>query len=118
MKRADAAQQAAQLLWTAEESVFTALRDVSALTVGLIDIRRAAGFSPVVGQGALDQLAQTATALHAGRSGIVATHAELLDMKQRIGAGRVQLNGGGDKADAQLPAYEEADIKTPLRVVG
>lgn len=117
MKRADAAQQAAQLLWIAEESVFTAIRDVSALTVGLIDIRRAAGVSPVVGQGPLDQLAQTATALHAGRSGIVA-HAELLDVKQRIGAGRIQLNGGGDKADAQLPAYEEVGVTTPLRVVG
>lgn len=120
MKRAQAVQQAAELLWTAEEAVFTALRDVSVLTAGLIDIRRASGLSAVTGQDALNHIADTTAALHAGRSGIVAAHAELAEVKGRIGAGRVQLNGGMDKADQNASAVDFARIDKvqPLRMAG
>lgn len=98
MKRTEAVKTGAAQLHITETAIASALRETSMLAVTLLDARREAGLSPVVGSVALGKLGQTTIALYAGHIAIVDVHAALNGVKTRIGC-RTVASGGGEKYD-------------------
>jgi hypothetical protein len=98
-KRRNAMDAVAPELFAMESAIDDAILQSTRLTASLINERRNAGLSAVVGQDAIERSSATFTTLIAARREIVATHEELGALKKRVGLGAVMTGGGGDKPD-------------------
>jgi hypothetical protein len=99
MKRTDMVRQGAQQLTIAENAVEAALMEVTKLVSNLGEMRLKSNLSPVLGQGAIQALAESITLLSTARGKMVAAHEQLDEVKTRIGCGAVAM-GALDKGDA------------------
>ncbi|MGA9659002.1 MAG: hypothetical protein WBQ60_07890 [Asticcacaulis sp.] len=99
MKRLEMVHQGAQQLTVAENAVETALVEVSKLMSNLGEMRLASNLSPVLGQDAMQSLAESINLLSTARGKMVAAHNQLDGVKTKIGCGPIAV-GVLDKGDA------------------
>ena len=111
MEKALVAQQVANKLFAAENSIDQAVADASLLVVELIKARKELGVSAVFGDDIIAQTTAAMSALSQARTAMVTAHRELEDAKLRVGI-RVKMAGTGEKPPEQQAHY------TPLREVG
>lgn len=102
-KRRNAMDAVAPELFAMESAIDDAILQSTRLTASLINERRNAGLSAVVGQDAIERSSATFTTLIAARREIVATHEELGNVKQQVGLGAVMVGNGGTKPGIVLP---------------
>ncbi|HXQ10497.1 MAG TPA: hypothetical protein VN805_05790 [Caulobacteraceae bacterium] len=105
-KRRTAMEAVAPELFAMESAIDEAILQSTRLTASLINERRNAGLSAVVGHDAIERSGATFSTLIAARREVVATHAELGSLKQKVGLGAVMVGGLGDKPD--IDAGEDA----------
>jgi hypothetical protein len=86
-------------LFATECAIDEAILQASRLTASLINERRNAGLSAVVGHDAIERSSATFTTLIAARREIVATHQELGALQKQVGLGAVMTGPGGTKPD-------------------
>jgi len=111
-KRRNAMDAVAPELFAMESAIDDAILQSTRLTASLINERRNAGLSAVVGQDAIERSSATFSTLIAARREIVATHEELGNLKGQVGLGAVMLGNGGDK-----PGFSVGPL-TGLKAVG
>jgi hypothetical protein len=99
-QRRAALEAVAPELFAMESALDAALLQSTRLTASMIDQRIKSGLSAVIGQDALERSGATFSTLLAARRELVATHAELGDLKKQIGLGAVMVGGSGDKPDS------------------
>jgi hypothetical protein len=99
-KRRNAMEAVAPELFAMESAIDDAILQSTRLTATLINERRKAGLSAVVGQDAIERSSATFSTLIAARREIVATHEELGNLKKQVGLGAVMFGNAGDKPDA------------------
>jgi len=104
-KRRNAMDAVAPELFAMESAIDAAILQSTRLTASLINERRNAGLSAVVGQDAIERSSATFSTLIAARREIVATHEELGTLKQQVGLGAVMVGNGGDKPGFVLPGH-------------
>jgi hypothetical protein len=102
-KRRNAMDAVAPELFAMESAIDDAILQSTRLTASLINQRRNAGLSAVVGQDAIERSSATFSTLIAARREIVATHEELGHLKQQVGLGAVMFGNGGDKPGIVTP---------------
>lgn len=102
MEKAFVVQGVATKLFATEKSVDAAILDAAELMAGLMQARRDAGVSAVVGDQAAVKLADAISALSAARSAVVACHHELDEVRLRLGV-RTRMAGFEPKTGATLP---------------
>jgi hypothetical protein len=113
-KRRTAMEAVAPELFAMESAIDEAILQSTRLTASLINERRNAGLSAIVGHDAIERSGATFSTLIAARREVVATHAELGSLKQKVGLGAVMVGNGGDKPD-----LEQGDDRRPnVRIVG
>ncbi len=118
MKRSEAVIQGAPLVHELEEAAMSAVRAAAAATVGLIDLRREANLSAVVGADAWGEMVTTTAHLHQGLLSSLAFHKAMSEVQVRIGC-RTVANGGMDKDDSDAERrFGTASAPAPLRAVG
>ena len=119
MKRKDAVLQGAPLVHELEAVALASLRAVAAATVGLIDLRREAGVSPLIAEAAWARLAETTASAHQGLPATLALHRDLTAGQTRMGC-RTVATGGDDKddSDAAHGFPIGAHQRSQLRAVG
>src|SRR5579863_5738845 len=100
-KRRTAMEAVAPELFAMESAIDEAILQSTRLTASLINERRNAGLSAVVGHDAIERSGATFSTLIAARREVVATHAELGSLKQKVGLGAVMIGGAGDKPDIE-----------------
>ena len=105
VKRRRAMDAVAPELFAMESAIDDAILQSTRLTASLINERRNAGLSAVVGQDAIERSSATFSTLIAARREIVATHEELGTLKQQVGLGAVMVGNGGDKPGFVLPGH-------------
>ena len=81
------------------------------LTASLINERRNAGLSAVVGHDAIERSGATFSTLIAARREIVATHEELGSLKIKVGLGAVMIGNGGQKPDTNPFSLPRASMQ-------
>lgn len=101
-KRRAAMEAIAPELFAMENAIDDAIIQSTRLTAALINERRNAGLSAVVGQGALERSNATLSTLVEARRAIVETHEELGDLKKQLGLGAIMLGGLGGKPDLDI----------------
>lgn len=87
VKRTDMVRRGTQRLFTAENSIEQALRDVAGLTSDLSDMRLSGNLSVMFGQNAVTALADIMTSLADARGQIINVHKALNEVKTGIGCG-------------------------------
>ena len=98
-QRLAAAHTVLPRLRDAEISMDKALEDSALLIATLVGASRDAGLAIEVAQDAVDGIGAHLSVMLEGRRGLVRVHAELADLRDRIGLG-TRLSGGlGDKPD-------------------
>jgi len=102
-KRRIAMDNIAPRLFALEDAIDDAILQSARFASTLIEERRRAGLSAVVGQGALERSTAAFTTLIAARGEMVATHHELAALKEKIGLRAVMMGAGGDKPDSPQP---------------
>ena len=107
-KRRQAMDAIAPRLFALEDAIDEAILKSANFASTLIEERRRAGLSAVVGQGALERSTAAFSTLIAARAEMVATHAELAQLKNAIGLGAVMMGAGGDKPDTPVPTGHAA----------
>jgi hypothetical protein len=98
-------------LFAMESAIDDAILQSTRLTASLIQQRRNAGLSAIVGQDAIERSSATCSTLIAARREIVATHHELGALKKQVGLGAVMTGGGGEKPDDSPFALPRASIQ-------
>jgi len=112
-KRRNAMEAVAPELFAMESAIDDAILQSTRLTASLINERRNAGLSAVIGHDAIERSGSTFSTLIAARREIIATHEELGSLKRQVGLGAVMVGNGGDKPD-----IEQAEEAGPsIRVV-
>lgn len=111
MEKAFVAQRVANKLWATEKAIDAAMVEAAELLAGAVEARGQLKVSPVVGDAAQAKLVEAIAALGEARTKMVEMHAELADLKLRLGI-RTTLVGVEDKPD------EEPKPKGQLRQVG
>jgi hypothetical protein len=101
-KRRKAMDAVAPELFAMETAIDDAILQSTRLTASLINERRNAGLSAVVGQDAIERSSATFSTLVAARREIVATHAELGSLKKQVGLRAVMIGDAGDKPDGSV----------------
>jgi hypothetical protein len=103
------AEQIAGALFEAEAAIDMALSKTAALTGVMPALRREAGASALIGQGAVERASQAIMALAEARRAIVETHKELSIAQTQIGLGAVTMNDptGPGQAKPPLLAQDE-----------
>lgn len=92
------AEQVATALFEAEAAIDAAVSKTAILTGVMPALRRQAGASALIGQGALEQATQAIMSLAEARRAIVEAHKELSIVQGQIGLGAVRMAGdGGEK---------------------
>lgn len=92
MEKAFVAQRVANKLFATEAAVDAAMVETMEMMAELIQARKDLELSATVGNGASAKLANAVTALAAARTAVVEAHAELDEVRQRIGI-RTKLIG-------------------------
>jgi hypothetical protein len=108
VKRRNAMEAVAPELFAMESASDDAILQSTRLTASLINDRRNAGLSAVIGHDAIERSGTTFSTLIAARREIIATHQELGSLKRQVGLGAVMVGGLGDKPDV-----EQADQAGP-----
>lgn len=90
-----AAEQIAAALWDAESAVDVALTKTANFTGVIPALRRQAGASALVGQGAMECASQAVMALAEARRALVEAHKELTIAKEQIGLGAITMDDPG-----------------------
>jgi hypothetical protein len=101
VKRRNAMEAVAPELFAMESAIDDAILQSTRLTASLINERRNAGLSAVVGHDAIERSGTTFSTLIAARREIIATHEELGSLKRQVGLGAVMVGGLGDKPDVE-----------------
>jgi hypothetical protein len=96
MEKALVAQRVANRLFATEKAVDTAMAEAASLMTSLIDARAELGLSAVVGDDVTTKVAQAIATLSEARRSVVSAHADLADLKLRVGI-RTKLIGVTDK---------------------
>lgn len=112
MEKVFVAQRVATKLFATEAAVDAAMIEVTEMMAELIQARKDLNLSPVVGNAASAKFAEAVQALATARSAIVDAHAELDEMRLRIGV-RTRMVGVIDK-----PIGMDTAPSTGLRVAG
>jgi hypothetical protein len=99
VKRRNAMEAVAPELFAMESAIDDAILQSTRLMASLINERRNAGLSAVVGHDAIERFSATFSTLIAARREVIATHEELGSLKKQVGLGAVMLGNGGDKGD-------------------
>lgn len=110
------AEQIAGALFEAEAAIDAALAKTAALTGIMPSLRKQAGASAMIGQGAVERASQAILALADARRAIVDTHNELSVAQEQIGLGAVMLGDTGDEKFAFAGAAERPNRRA-LRTV-
>ena len=92
MEKAFVAQRVANKLFATEAAVDAAMVETMEMMAELIQARKDRGLSPTVANGATAKLGDTVAALTAARSAVVEAHAQLDEVRLRIGI-RTKLIG-------------------------
>jgi len=99
-------RQGAQKLYTAENSIEQAIRDVAGLTSELSGMRLSSNLSVMHGQEAFDGLASVMAILTKARGEIISVHKALDDVKTDIGCGArldgIAINKPAAKGEAEV----------------
>ncbi len=95
MERRIVAKEVARKLGAVEHQIDQTLVAAGALLAALPEARVRAGLSAVVGQDALDLVAQATVILSQARGKLVEAHHALADTGDQIGVGRVVADLGG-----------------------
>lgn len=88
-----AAEQVAGALFEAEAAIDEALSKTAQLTGVMPAMRKAAGASALIGQGAVERASEAIMALAEARRAIVEAHKELSIAQSHMGLGAITLNG-------------------------
>lgn len=110
-KRRKAMDAVVPELFAMETAIDDAILQSTRLTASLINERRRAGLSAVVGQDAIERSSATFSTLIAARREIVATHEELGSLKKQVGLGAVMIGDAGDKPDSSPFSLPRASIQ-------
>jgi hypothetical protein len=97
VKRRTAMEAIVPELSAMESAIDDAILQSTRLTAALINERRNAGVSAVVGQDAIERSSATFSTLIIARREIIATHEELGCLQKQMGLGAVMAGGLGDK---------------------
>jgi len=92
VEKAFVAQRVANKLFATEAAVDAAMVETMEMMAELIQARKDLELSATVGNGASAKLANAVTALAAARTAVVEAHAELDEVRQRVGI-RTKLIG-------------------------
>ncbi|SFK53163.1 hypothetical protein [Caulobacter sp. UNC279MFTsu5.1] len=92
MEKAFVAQRVANKLFATEAAVDAAMVETMEMMAELIQARKDLGLSPTVANGATAKLGDAVAALTAARSAVVEAHAQLDEVRLRIGI-RTKLIG-------------------------
>jgi hypothetical protein len=111
VKRRNAMDAIAPELFAMESAIDDAILQSARLTTTLINERRNAGLSAVVGHGVLERSSAAFSTLIEARREMVATHAELAAVKKQIGLGAVMVGGLGDKPDSDIFTLPQASLQ-------
>jgi hypothetical protein len=112
MDKALVAQGVANRLFATEKAVDTAMAEAAQLMTSLIDARSELHLSAVVGDEATTKVAQAIATLAEARRAVVSAHADLADLKLRVGI-RTKLIGISDK-----PPENITEVTDSIRRVG
>jgi hypothetical protein len=98
-ERRMAAEQIAAALWDAESAIDLALTKTAHFTGVIPALRRQAGASALIGQGAMERASQAVVAIAEARRALVEAHKELTLAQSQVGLGAITMNdpGGGVK---------------------
>jgi len=115
MKRADMVRAGATKLKAAEQAIETAFVEVTDLATTLGRLRMDNNVSITVGTAAMGDIVQTIQALSSARETIVSAHAQLDEVKNRMGCRTVAGGSSGEKFppqtgylnDDETPANDE-----------
>ncbi len=97
MKRTDMVRNGAEQLIVAENTIESAICEVAELVSKLGRMRMDSNLSAVIGQEAMDGLAETFASLSSARGAIVRVHGHLDTVKTQIGCGAMAVGTGDDK---------------------
>lgn len=111
VKRRNAMDAVAPELFAMESAIDDAILQSTRLTASLINERRNAGLSAVIGHDAIERSGATFSTLIAARREIVATHEELGNLKRQVGLGAIMIGGLGDKPDTSPFSLPKASIQ-------
>jgi len=104
-ERRIAAEQIATALWDAETAIDVALTKTAHFTGAIPALRKQAGASALIGQGAMERASQAVVALAEARRALVEAHKELTTAKEQVGLGAVTMGDpGGDKPPITVEA--------------
>lgn len=103
MKRTEMVKKGAKQLFVAENAVETALCEVATLANEVGRMRMNGGMSAVVGQDAIDDIADLYKNLAHARRTMVKLHASLDEVKTQMGCGAMMLGNDDGKPHPQDP---------------
>ena len=103
MEKAFVAKRVAKKLIATEKAVDGAMVEAAELMMEMVSSRRDLGMSAVVGDAAQAKLVEAIAALGAARTAMVTMHAELDDVRLRMGLRRTHLGGLDDKLPDDPP---------------
>jgi len=114
------AEQVAAALFEAEAAIDVAITKAALLTGVMPQLRKEAGASALIGQGAVERASQAIMSLTEARRAMVETHKELSIVQTQIGLGAVKMidPGSGDKPPPSFASDEQPQIgRRALRAV-
>jgi len=114
------AEQVAAALFEAEAAIDAAITKAALLTGVMPQLRKEAGASALIGQGAVERASQAIMSLTEARRARVETHKELSIVQTQIGLGAVKMidPGSGDKPPPSFASDEQPQIgRRALRAV-
>jgi hypothetical protein len=94
-ERRMAAEQIAAALWDAEAAIDVAFSKTAAFSGAMPNLRRQAGASALIGQGAFEQATQAMMSLADARRALIEAHKELSLAKSQAGLGAVTMTDPG-----------------------
>jgi len=106
------AEQVAGALFEAEAAIDAAIAKAAALTGIMPSLRREAGASALIGQGAVEHASQAIMALTDARRSMVETHKELSIVQTQIGLGAITMTdpGSGEKPPPMFASDEQPQV--------
>ena len=99
-ERRMAAEMIATALWDAETAIDVALTKTADFTGKIPALRRQAGASALIGQGAMERASQAVVALAEARRALVEAHKELTLAKGQVGLGAINHGRSGRRNEA------------------
>jgi hypothetical protein len=114
------AEQVAAALFEAETAIDVAITKAAMLTGVMPQLRKQAGASALIGQGAVERASQAIVALTEARRAMVEAHQELSIVQTQIGLGAITMNdpGSGQKPPPMFAQDEQPQIgRRALRAI-